>query len=403
MSKIIKKIISIIMTFVLLLNFAFFNQKAFANGNGKITVIINSKEVQQDIVKNIVLKVWKLTSEEKTKSKEEIIKSLNGLSESELNEKFGNPILTEPTDENGITTIDNISDDIYYVREHYDKIKKYQVVPFVFETPYNGQNRYTINAKLIEKPLISDEVKGKVKLIKKSKEGKVLQNVGFKLISRTVNGDVFVPISNNSFDEKGNVKTLYTDKNGEIYLENLPKGEYIFREVEALAGYKVDYTDTFFKIENNELVILNILNEKQNTGEKSFVKISKDKTPKFLEGAVFKVTVKKGDKFIPIIVDGREYEVVSGKDGKFKVENLEFGKYYLWEVKAPKGYKALSGSIEFDVDENSASNEIMVIKNELFEKGYLPKTGDILLIVLVIGGLTMFIAGYLISRDKKEV
>ena len=156
-----------------------------------------------------------------------------------------------------------------------------------------------------------------------------------------------------------------------------------------------------FKITSENMVQLKVVNDKTNKGEKVFVKTSNAKNPEFLEGAIFRVTVKKDGNYIPVQRDGKDYEITSKKNGEFKVSDLDFGTYYLWEIKAPKGYKQLSEPIEFVIDENSKTNEITVIKNEPF-KPMIPKTGDIVFISMVIGGAIVFITGYVISREKKK-
>ena len=111
--------------------------------------------------------------------------------------------------------------------------------------------------------------------------------------------------------------------------------------------------------------------------------------------------IKDGDKFIPFKRDGKGYVLVSGKNGGFKVENLPFGTYYLIETKAPKGYSLLSESIEFKIDANSKTNEATIIKNKPFRRG-LPKTGDILFLIMTVGGIVIFITGYFINRKGKS-
>ena len=132
-----------------------------------------------------------------------------------------------------------------------------------------------------------------------------------------------------------------------------------------------------------------------------FVKVSSGKDPQFLEGATFKVMIKEGDKFVPVKRDGQDYVLVSGKNGGFKVENLPYGTYYLVETKAPNGYSLLLGSVEFKIDGTSKDNEATIIKNEPFKPG-IPKTGDILFLLMTVGGLVIFATGYFISKKGKS-
>lgn len=399
----VKRILfGVVTAFILLLNVCGFANDIFADTKGEVSIFLYSQ--QENFEKHPVvgskLKVWKLSDEYENKEKKEIVDSLEKLSVDELDKKFENSRVTEPSGVDGKIVVSNLENGAYYVREVTDTQKDYEVEPFAFKIS-DSEKVYTIKPKFIRK-IPKETPRGKVKLLKISNEQKTLENVGFKLISRTASGDFEVFVSGKyTFDEKGESKVLYTDKNGEIFVDNLPVGEYIFREVEPLAGYIVKSTDTMFKITSENMVQLKVVNDKTNKGEKVFVKTSNAKNPEFLEGAIFRVTVKKDGNYIPVQRDGKDYEITSKKNGEFKVSDLDFGTYYLWEIKAPKGYKQLSEPIEFVIDENSKTNEITVIKNEPF-KPMIPKTGDIVFISMVIGGAIVFITGYVISREKKK-
>ncbi|MCI5997985.1 MAG: hypothetical protein MRZ16_07170 [Parvimonas sp.] len=399
----VKRILfGVVTAFILLLNVCGFANDIFADTKGEVSIFLYSQ--QENFEKHPVvgskLKVWKLSDEYENKEKKEIVDSLEKLSVDELDKKFENSRVTEPSGVDGKIVVSNLENGAYYVREVTDTQKEYEVEPFAFKIS-DSEKVYTIKPKFIRK-IPKETPRGKVKLLKISNEQKTLENVGFKLISRTASGDFEVFVSGKyTFDEKGESKVLYTDKNGEIFVDNLPVGEYIFREVEPLAGYIVKSTDTMFKITSENMVQLKVVNDKTNKGEKVFVKTSNAKNPEFLEGAIFRVTVKKDGNYIPVQRDGKDYEITSKKNGEFKVSDLDFGTYYLWEIKAPKGYKQLSEPIEFVIDENSKTNEITVIKNEPF-KPMIPKTGDIVFISMVIGGAIVFITGYVISREKKK-
>ncbi len=399
----VKRILfGVVTAFILLLNVCGFANDIFADTKGEVSIFLYSQ--QENFEKHPVvgskLKVWKLSDEYENKEKKEIVDSLEKLSVDELDKKFENSRVAEPSGVDGKIVVSNLENGAYYVREVTDTQKEYEVEPFAFKIS-DSEKVYTIKPKFIRK-IPKETPRGKVKLLKISNEQKTLENVGFKLISRTASGDFEVFVSGKyTFDEKGESKVLYTDKNGEIFVDNLPVGEYIFREVEPLAGYIVKSTDTMFKITSENMVQLKVVNDKTNKGEKVFVKTSNAKNPEFLEGAIFRVTVKKDGNYIPVQRDGKDYEITSKKNGEFKVSDLDFGTYYLWEIKAPKGYKQLSEPIEFVIDENSKTNEITVIKNEPF-KPMIPKTGDIVFISMVIGGAIVFITGYVISREKKK-
>ncbi|MEB3073532.1 MSCRAMM family protein [Parvimonas sp. C2] len=394
MKKFTKNLISIVMAFVLLLNIGLISKTVFASETIDIFLISQKGKEEKKPIRDTKLKVWKLKDSYANKEKSEIIEKLKDLKDEDISKEHGNYTETSKSDVDGRITL-SLEKGTYYVREVSDDSRDYKISPFTFKVPDDGNTIYSKTTIKIPDAL------GKVRLLKVSEGNNPLENVGFKLYMRTANGDVEVPLTENSYDKDGSSRILYTDKNGQIFIDKLPLGEYIFREVKPLFGYTVDNSDTSFKIVDENEISLKVINKKAETGDKLFVKVSSGNKPKFLEGAHFKVMMKDGDKFIPVKRDGKDYVVVSGKNGGFKVEDLPFGTYYLVETKAPKGYSLLSGSVEFKIDANSKSNEATIIKNKTFRRG-LPKTGDILFLIMTLGGLVIFTTGYFISRKGKS-
>lgn len=394
MKKFTKNLISIVMAFVLLLNIGLISKTVFASNTIDIFLISQKGKEEKKPIRDTKLKVWKLKDSYANKEKSEIIEKLKDLKDEDISKEHGNYTETSKSDVDGRITL-SLEKGTYYVREVSDDSRDYKISPFTFKVPDDGNTIYSKTTIKIPDAL------GKVRLLKVSEGNNPLENVGFKLYMRTANGDVEVPLAENSYDKDGSSRILYTDKNGQIFIDKLPLGEYVFREVKPLFGYTVDNSDTSFKIVDENEISLKVINKKAETGDKLFVKVSSGNNPKFLEGAHFKVMMKDGDKFIPVKRDGKDYVVVSGKNGGFKVEDLPFGTYYLVETKAPKGYSLLSGSVEFKIDANSKSNEATIIKNKTFRRG-LPKTGDILFLIMTVGGLVIFTTGYFISRKGKS-
>ena len=394
MKKFTKNLISIVMAFVLLLNIGLISKTVFSSETIDIFLISQKGKEEKKPIRDTKLKVWKLKDSYANKEKSEIIEKLKDLKDEDISKEHGNYTETSKSDVDGRITL-SLEKGTYYVREVSDDSRDYKISPFTFKVPDDGNTIYSKTTIKIPDAL------GKVRLLKVSEGNNPLENVGFKLYMRTANGDVGVPLTENSYDKDGSSRILYTDKNGQIFIDKLPLGEYVFREVKPLFGYTVDNSDTSFKIVDENEISLKVINKKAETGDKLFVKVSSGNNPKFLEGAHFKVMMKDGDKFIPVKRDGKDYVVVSGKNGGFKVEDLPFGTYYLVETKAPKGYSLLSGSVEFKIDANSKSNEATIIKNKTFRRG-LPKTGDILFLIMTLGGLVIFTTGYFISRKGKS-
>lgn len=146
-----------------------------------------------------------------------------------------------------------------------------------------------------------------------------------------------------------------------------------------------------------------------------FKKIDGD-TGEVLMGAKFKVTEFIDGVYVDKEINGEKLVFESGVDGKFIVYGLEDKDYYLWESQAPKGYKALDGSIRFKFDRN-IENRTIEIKNYKnpeeppvvpenpptpppVNRIDIPKTGDITLILMSILGLVFISVGFKLTREN---
>ncbi|MDU2709372.1 MAG: SpaA isopeptide-forming pilin-related protein, partial [Finegoldia magna] len=229
-----------------------------------------------------------------------------------------------------------------------------------------------------------------------------------------------------SKDEKSKDKAksddgLYISNDaGEIIINDIKKGDYIFREVEAPAGYLIKNVDTKFTI-SDKSVELRVVNSKTSTdkGRHDFMKTDEAKKP--LGGAMFKVMTKNKDgKFEPVKKDGKDYIVTSADNGKFAVEDMDYGKYYLVEIKAPAGFILLSEPVEFEIkkqaDDKTISIAFITNKSDTITRrrttpggditrgGKIPKTGDIRFFMSMIGGAIMFFIGkWIIAKDDKLI
>ncbi|MDU7500229.1 MAG: SpaA isopeptide-forming pilin-related protein, partial [Streptococcus thermophilus] len=215
---------------------------------------------------------------------------------------------------------------------------------------------------------------------------------------------------------------------GEIIINDIKKGDYIFREVEAPAGYLIKNIDTRFTISDKsvELRVVNSKTSEKDKGRHDFMKTDEAKKP--LGGAMFKVMTKNKDgKFEPVKKDGKDYIVTSADNGKFAVEDMDYGKYYLVEIKAPEGFILLSEPVEFEIkkqaDDKTISIAFITNKKDTITRRKtpgdditrrrtpggditrrIPKTGDIRFFMSMIGGAIMFFIGkWIIAKDDKLI
>ena len=333
---------------------------------------------------------------------------------------------------------DKLSAGAYYMRDTSGIKRDKDIVPALINLPDDVENdskNVTIHAK---------ESSSNVRLVKVDESGNPLKGAKFKLLKRE--GSEYVEVKNKATlkkndklelspndDDRSKVKSeentdeskeeskdneksddgLYISNDaGEIIINDIEKGDYIFREVEAPAGYMIKNVDTKFTV-TDKSVELRVVNSKTTTdkGRHDFMKTDEAKKP--LGGAMFKVMTKNVKR------DGKDYIVTSADNGKFSVEDMDYGKYYLVEIKAPEGFILLSEPVEFEIKKQADDKTISVVfitnktdeitrrktpGGDITRRGKIPKTGDIRFLMSMLGGLILFMIGkWLIAKDDKFV
>ena len=250
------------------------------------------------------------------------------------------------------------------------------------------------------------------------------------------------------YDEAGNVTDIETKAGGRIYLVEMPKGDYYFKEITAREGY-IKSEDSFeFSVDENHRILVdgkfdsvkvpntpkgpNPTPGENPKGSHSFIKVDKDDHGKKLSGAKFKVQKLVDDKYMTVVRNGSEYIVESDANGALEVTDLEYGHYRLKEVGFPENYNPVDEFTEFDISATSSLNTPVLIENAhkppkeetppptpptppetpstptktltSRSRGPLVKTGDIRIWIYFAIGLLMIVAGFVIIRnqDKKQ-
>ena len=454
--KILRKILMVMIMVAMTLTCS-----SFAAGDYSITVTVDKKlgEARGDI------SLWKVSDEQVPyDNKSSKLDELNKLSIEELNSKYSDKRVMEFKDNQIV--FDKLNSGAYYMRDTSGIKRDKDIVPALINLPNDledGSKNVTIHAK---------ESSTNVRLVKVDESGNPLKGAKFKLLVRR--GSEYVELKNkatmkkddklelspkdedrsrvqseenadeskdkNSKSEKDEEKSkeekkeeksselskkegksdegLYiSNESGEIIINDIKKGDYIFREVEAPAGYLIKNVDTKFTI-SDKSVELRVVNSKTSTdkGRHDFMKTDEAKKP--LGGAMFKVMTKNKDgKFVPVKRDGKDYIVTSADNGKFAVEDMDYGKYYLVEIKAPQGFILLSDPVEFEIKKQADNKTISIafITNksdtitrtpggDITRGGKIPKTGDIRFFMSMIGGAIMFFIGkWIIAKDDKLI
>lgn len=401
-----------------------------------------SKEEEEQLV-NRKLKLWKI-DEDPDKYRDDKVKidtagKLEKLTNEELNEKYKEVFYSEDTyveDGKLVAKINNLTRGAYFVSDNdEDEGKEIKIdKKFIVLIPQEAEEDIT------PKEYSSIEVLK----VDKDNHDTVLAGVKFKLYKRD---GVPVPTINGTYDENGSHETLITDEYGKIYLSKLPNGDYYLQEIEAPAGYEMYEKKNSFNVPRAKQILIT---NKKVSGRYKFKKVS-SKDNKGLKGAQFVIQEKdeKGNfKNVKEPGSKNDYIVTSDEKGNFEVDNLPFKDYYLLEMKAPTGYEKLNDRVKFTVNKNYDARTHLTIKNKPINppdetppgktpsdkpnrktppgrtssgnsggrtstrtgtsssvprrRISVPKTGDIVVILLTLAGILFVIMGVRLIKDTEK-
>ncbi|MFP8918038.1 Spy0128 family protein, partial [Enterococcus innesii] len=221
-------------------------------------------------------------------------------------------------------------------------------------------------------------------------------------------------------DEQGEVlQTKSNDANGKIYFDAIDYDQagtykYTIREV-AGTDSTITYDDTVYHVTVNvedqagqlvaspayqESIIFKNTYVSPKLGKVTLKKVDSE-TGKLLANAEFELQDSKGN-----IV---QKKIVTNKDGKVEISNLDIGEYQLVETKAPDGYQIDKTPIKFSINDRSIKatrEKVLEKENDKLKKSNnetLPKTGEVFNPLYgLIGSILIFIFALLVLKNKKS-
>jgi len=211
----------------------------------------------------------------------------------------------------------------------------------VFESLYHENVEAAVHANIEdEDQTITIRRKGGL-LIRKTAEDDFVEGISF-----IISGD-------------GYEETFTTDKQGEIYIQELVPGEYTVTEVEndITAKYIIEAGKTVTVTPGDETVEVEFHN-KLKRGSVYAVKTAEGAPDVNLPGAEFSVyaDVDGNSEFDP------EVDTLFGKleyaENEYHLNDLPVGGYFLHEDKAPEGYTADDGYYYFKLSEDGEKVEV---------------------------------------------
>ncbi|MEB4827766.1 SpaA isopeptide-forming pilin-related protein, partial [Bacillus thuringiensis] len=245
------------------------------------------------------------------------------------------------TDANGIIQLG----DLPYGEYHFKESKGLDGYEFDDDVKH-----ITINADSQNKEykVVNKLISGSIKITKTDEENRPLKGVQFLVYNQ--NGDV--------------VGEAYTNEQGIATMGNLPYGTYAWLENKGLDGYEAEKkTGSFVVGKDQKDHAVTVINKRMKGGLEIY-KIDDSHQP--LQGVEF--TIYK---------DGKEFKkVTTGKDGKIKLPDLEFGKYSVKETKGLEGYVTDFKEESFELSSQNRSKSMVVVNKKIKGSLEITKTDD---------------------------
>lgn len=171
--------------------------------------------------------------------------------------------------------------------------------------------------------------------------------------------------------EDGNfIGDFFTDKNGEIKIDNLKPGKIIVTEVETNKDYILDSKKHFIEIGFDESKKINIFN-KLKKGSIKVIKVDSDNSEIKISNVEFELVSEDND----IKLNG-----ITDENGEIIFKDLPVNKkYIIKEVKTAEEYILNESEVIVELDDEITKNIIFENKKkeEKIEIDILPRTGDV--------------------------
>ena len=268
---------------------------------------------------------------------------------------------TITTDENGFAFTKDLRFGEYYLKEL-----------SVGDDYWLNTNKYPVliteHGKVEVVHIKNEPVKMKLRVVKydsDSENKEAIKGAKFKVVNRVTGEDV-------EFTEFFGIipykKTIFkTNKEGEIlFPQSLPYGKYELVETDPAEGFnpidpipfEITRDTNFEEIELLGKVTTIEVGNTRIKGNMELLKVDSE-TKEPMEGVEFKVTALDG------FMKGKTWNLTSNEEGKVNLNDLEYGKYRIDEVKTHWNYVLNTEPIFFEITENGKTVELEMINKKI--------------------------------------
>ena len=308
-------------------------------------VIMDTNEYKFKLSNNDQI-IEKIIVNELAKAKLKIIKKSNentpiGGVKFEILDQNKQVLETITTNESGIAETSNLSVGTYYYKE-------VEAPGYVVMDSEEHEVRLSSNNQIVERTVINELIKEKLKITKKNNLGEIISGVKFEILD----------------ENKNVVETITTNESGIAETSSLPIGKYYYKEVAAPDNVIMDTNEYVFQLStNNQVLEKTVIN---NLVKERLKIIKVDENNKPIANAKFQIL--NSDKSVI-------EEIITNEEGIALSSELSAGvTYYYKEIEVPFGYTLDSTEKAFRVTENSgvivkrAVNNIQTGELEIIKK-----------------------------------
>ena len=197
------------------------------------------------------------------------------------------------------------------------------------------------------------------------------------------------------YDNSGKKITSWTSTGKAHVIQNLPNGTYTLKETKAPSGYKISKESTTFTISDTNRDVTVKVENTALTKLVNIVKIDKS-TGQPLAGAHLIVKNEKGETIADFVSTEEPYVI----------KDLADGKYSVYEVEAPDGYKKSEATYYFTISDGNTVASVTVEneKNVPGEVVEVPNTGNNDTVIPIALGSTALLSGvgFVYYNEKKK-
>ena len=262
------------------------------------------------------------------------------------------------TDSSGVAVFENILIGSGYTLEEVDTAARY-VIP-------DSQNTEIRWNEVVEASFENKLVRGSIIGKKVDEYGNTISGALFGLFREDVT----------DFTVENAAMTALSDDSGIFVFQNIPYGSWIVRELQPAPGFVLNDNSYPVSVGEDEAVIEIVIENRFIVGSVQTTKVDADYPDNKLSGAVFEVYVDANcDQVYTTEIDVLIGEMSETAPGIYRMDNLRYCGYFLFEKTAPEGFLKDDNYHYFEI---SRDGEVVTVENEA-GVGFLnkPITGSV--------------------------